>query len=163
MVTRPGKHTKSYGKSPSFIGTSTINGLFSRARQNYQCLKYGSLVQFLDEASWWLLYEDVTRPLRSSLCPKHRNLMWVWKLWGKNDKYSIGNILLMEKKMNGIIWWKFNSHDVLHSDYHYPVGFFWFHIPSSDPSRCEVAIYGQVGPVIIVLQWLRNLYYTLVN
>ena len=39
VVTRPGKHTKSYGKSPSFIGKSTINGLFSRAMLNYQCFK----------------------------------------------------------------------------------------------------------------------------
>ena len=31
-----GKHTKNYGKSPSLIGKSTINGQFSIAMLNYQ-------------------------------------------------------------------------------------------------------------------------------
>jgi len=37
MVLVPsGKHTKNYGKSPSLIGKSTINGPFSIAMLNYQ-------------------------------------------------------------------------------------------------------------------------------
>jgi hypothetical protein len=36
-----GKHTKNYGKSPSLIGKSTINGQFSIATLNYQRIPEG--------------------------------------------------------------------------------------------------------------------------
>ena len=42
-----GKHTKNYGKSPFFIGKSTINGPFSIAMLNYQMVYVVFFPEFL--------------------------------------------------------------------------------------------------------------------